>query len=405
MYRRFSNRSTTCRALLRSRTHPARRSHIRSCIVSVVSRTALVAISSCLALSVASPTGAPADTVTLVGRPPFEHVSIIDFRNGDLVFRGISRETLRKPLSEVSRLAIDTLPELSAAEQAAEAGLWRPAIESYDAALTSARTDWQRLLIRVRRIDAFDHTEDIARAARECIEIAALQPELAARHRPSRAAPSGSPANALALAELTEAASAGTPPVRAALLPLVVELCLIDDRPIPDGVSGPRSSAANEPTATASAPGERGRLPPRLFGDRPARRAAQVEVAIADFSLVLAEAERRVNAGRPASAAALLQRGRPFVHESLAPRWTRALTRAWIESGECAAAADLLLRELEAGRAGEEEAGFRYDVGFAHERMGRSDVAVHWYRQVLAMSAAPADVRAQAREALARIAE
>ena len=66
----------------------------------------------------------PGDTVKLNDRPAFRNVSISDFRDNLLVFRGVSGEYLKKPLAEVEWLAIDGRPHLTAAERAAATGNW-----------------------------------------------------------------------------------------------------------------------------------------------------------------------------------------------------------------------------------------------------------------------------------------
>ncbi|MFN0137805.1 MAG: hypothetical protein ACKVS9_17005, partial [Phycisphaerae bacterium] len=55
-----------------------------------------------LLISTLLATIASADTVTLADKPPFERVTVTDFANGRLAFRGLSGETIRRPIEAVS---------------------------------------------------------------------------------------------------------------------------------------------------------------------------------------------------------------------------------------------------------------------------------------------------------------
>ncbi|MFQ5805705.1 MAG: tol-pal system YbgF family protein [Phycisphaerae bacterium] len=96
-----------------------------------------------------------ADAVVLKGRPPFRNVRIIDFKHGRLVFRGVSKEVLRKPLNEVARFKIDRSPILTGAEALAQTNA-QESPAAYRRALTKAADPWLRDLIRVRLLEACD---------------------------------------------------------------------------------------------------------------------------------------------------------------------------------------------------------------------------------------------------------
>lgn len=146
-----------------------------------------------------------ADTVVLTGRPPFEGVTVLDFRQDHLVFRGVSDQILRKPLTEIDSIELDDHTIFTAAETAAARGDWSVALENYDAALRSGPTGWRGDLFRARTIRAADHAGRFDRAVELFIELAANRPSVGGSYIPQFPGPPRSDVNARARAVLERA--------------------------------------------------------------------------------------------------------------------------------------------------------------------------------------------------------
>lgn len=355
-----------------------------------------------------------ADIVKLNGRPAFQNVTISDFRRGMLVFRGVSGETLRKPLTEVDWIAVDDQEALNTAEEAAARGFWPGAVEFYRAALASGGDDWRETLVRVRLMAALDRAGQFDLAVQEFVELAHRDPHSAA-FAPSRPAPPGSAINRAARETLAAAARQATAEAaRIALQTRLLELLIYDnERTLPaefvPAVS--RSPAATFDTPDEAAPvSQPADRPPvaegrRLFGDRPSRRLTRAVVNVTRDSLLLAAAREAVEAGDAGRAVRLLRRGMPYVNPDDLATWRFELSRALIEAGEPLAAADDLLRLLGESPPDELAAEIRYHLGLAHERMGRLDIARRYYAELSDDPAQRRDLRKRAEQALTRIGE
>ncbi len=346
-----------------------------------------------------------ADTVKLTGRPEFRGVSVRGYGRDRLTFRGVSGEYLRKPLAQVEWVAIDRLPELTAAESAFAAGDWVKAAGSYENALEDADQRWLRDLIRVRLLTACDRGERFDRAVALFTQLAATDPEAARHHVPRHPASVGSETNGQAMETLEAALAADPSPATVPRLrSLLLELALYEDiEPLPAAIvhrTTTRPASASQPVTD---PGDRlGILP------EPPEQPTEVVIAAAPLrlpahSFVLDAAQAALGSGEHRRATRLVERAMPYVARSERGPWLLLLGRCRIEAGRYAeGAADLL--DLSLGDSDPAVATLAlYYVGLAHERMGQRDIAAKLYRELLERPDAPEDTRAEARQGLERI--
>lgn len=344
-----------------------------------------------LVVAAVAAAAARGDVVELVGKPAFEGVEVVGFRGGKLAFRGVSGETLRKPLGQVARIGMTRLPDFTAAEQDRAAA---DTLKRYEAAVANAREPWLRLLVRCRMLHARERSGDFLGAVREFIGLVregALSDSAAAPRRPD--AP-GSAANARAR-QMLEAAAAQieSPELQAVLHRLVVELHLFDGIP-PPAAFGPPESDGN-PTATAPA---RSAAPRRLFGG-PAARAIH-PVRLTSDSFVLEAAASALAAGDAGRALQLWESALPYLDAEA--RWEVRLQIACarLEAGEPARAADALAALTGSEPPASIAAAALYHLGLAEARMERPErAALHW-REAAAHPGASAELAAQVRAAL-----
>ncbi len=360
----------------------------------------------------------PADTVVLKGKPPFRNVHIVDFEHGRLVFRGVSEELLRKPLSDVVRFKMDRNPMLSNAEALAGSDA-EIAITAYRQALADAAEPWLRDLIRVRLLGACDRVGRFDEAVALYAEVLQDQPLLAEGHAPRRPAAPGSAENQNARRHLLAATESNrSRAALTALRTLTLELLLFDGiEPLPPEftppASGPVASRPAQPVA-ASQPGNE---PPPLFGP-PGKRAGAAPafpgdereqtsgaLRLPEDSFVLTGAQEAFQAADALRAARLLERAMPYLAEEESHAWRLLLGRCRIELGQIARAADELLALTEFTSNHRLAAEALYYVGVAHERMDRADVATRLYGELLQQADAPAEVRRLAQQGLERLGE
>lgn len=345
-------------------------------------------------LSVAS--GA-ADTVKLRGKPAFEHVTVLDYRTDALVFRGVSREVLRKPLDEIEWFTLDDQPALSAAERSAADGRWATALAGYERALELADDPWLRTLIQLRLLAASQHAGRFDLAARLYVELLLTKPLVVSGHAPSCPGPVGSAVNALARRTLERALeSEVSAAAQTALRGLLVELLIYEDAPaLPAALTGDTERTGEAP---ASQPVES--ILPSLNSASEHRAPPAV---ISKPSLLLRMSRDALEHGDGGRAEAWLERGRPFVAAELADAWDLQLGQARLERGRYAEAAEALMALSEATTDRALAATALYYAGVAHQRMGRADVARRLYRELLTRKETPADIAQRAREVLQRL--
>ena len=339
---------------------------------------------------------ASGDTVKLFETPAFENVHVVGVQRGRLVFRGVSREYLRKPLDQVEWIETDSCPPLGVAERATAAGDWDGAIAAYEQARAEARETWLRELIELRLLSAYDGGGRFDDAVALYAEVLTGEPDLVARRPPRHPDAPGSAANRRARAHLRAALAADPPgPVRESLRTLLLEVLIYEDAgDLPAGLGARGPPATTKPARRSPLLGlpvapRRKVEPPRLSAD----------------SFLLAAAETALDAGEPERAFRLVERGMPFVPPAEADPWRLLLSRARIALGEPIAATDDLLRLSESATEPAVATAALYYLGVAHERMERPDVAQRLYRELLGRPDVPDAVRADAAAALKRLGE
>lgn len=355
------------------------------------------------------------DAVKLRGKPPFVNVAVSDFRDGILVFRGVSGEYLHKPLAEIEWMRVAAAADFSEAEQCAARGFWPGAVDAYRAALDAARGGWERPLTLARLARALEENGQFGEAVARWIDLAVASPASSGALRPRRFAPAGSPENAVARAALTRAAEAApAPELRDRFNAWLLELLLYDGiDPTREGFvalaaarpGAPESAAATADAARDNRAGAGDSQPPRLFGDRAAPRRDGRSVRLALDSQLLALANGQLAANEARSAARLLDRCVPFVAEDALPAWRLALARVRIAAGDPALAAEELTALLHAGVTGPVAYEARYQLAYAREQLRELDAARADYRALQTHEDLSAELRARVEAALLRIGE
>lgn len=366
-------------------------------------------------------TTAPGDTVKLRGKPAFEHVRVVRLENGRLIFEGVSRQFLRKPLDDVSWIEIDDQPAFSDAERAA-ARRDISAVAAYGRAADSvAAPRWVRDLARVRLIRRFDTPDWFAETNAAYLQLCESNPDLASAYRPT-AAPYTEPTSlAGPLRATLHALDGPLPPagrtlVRAHALDLAL---LANVQPLPEqlglaptvadseATSQPSPAPADSPQAAQ--PGSAGLLAEleRQPAASPAPAAASEErgpaLRLPADALVLRAARAALDHDDPSAAEGLLRRAEPFVASADARAVALLRARLLLAGGDAARAADALMRLTEPPETDATAAAACYYVGLAHEALQRPEVARRLYRRALASPLLPADLRQAAELRSARL--
>jgi tetratricopeptide (TPR) repeat protein len=360
---------------------------------------------------------APADTVVLTAKEPFRNVTITDVRRGRIHFRGVSGETLQKPLGLVTAVSVEALPQLAVADEARAAGDFDGALAVLAECEKEVREPWQRTLARYRRLAVLSSAGRTDQALAAFLELVREDPQAPVENLPSDIGPAGCSANRAALALLRKTNLRGISPALEQVLAIRrLELTLLEDpdaarnefRPADD--SAPARIASSQPSDEVDAP--------LLFGTpRSAPTAGPTEIP--RESPLRRETDRLRNAGDARGALGLLERAMPFVRKSDRGWWTVDAARCRIELREYARAADELLAVAAAADRPAESAGTPasaspamdralaakalYYVGLAHEGLNRPDVAADQYRELRSREDLPADLRAEVEAALERL--
>ncbi len=113
-----------------------------------------------LLMILAAASAAAGDIVT-VGRLPYPNVTVSDCKEGRIYFRTRARE-VAEPLERVTAIEMPLIRHLTDAEKLRQR---RPeqAVPLYDRAYEAGRIDWQRRLIRYRRLEVLGQTGMINR--------------------------------------------------------------------------------------------------------------------------------------------------------------------------------------------------------------------------------------------------
>ena len=353
---------------------------------------------------------ARADTVALRGKLPFKNVEVRDFVDGKLEFRGVSRETLRKPLVEIARIEIATQPMLTNAELLRGRN---PAAAStaYELARADCTDAWIKDLACARLVGTYNDAGRFAPAVRAYLDVTRRHPQLANSLLPRNAAAPGSDDNRLAIKELrsfwNEAAPAGRPE---GVRRLFLELLIIEDaQPVPPDLQPPAAADRPKPAESQPKPEDENGLPPLLFGDEPPEPpalhphnddAAAPPPTLSGNSIALAAARQLLAADQFAAAGAILERLQPYLDTETELTARILLARCRIETGRPAVAADDMLRLAESTTDRTLAATAFYHVALAHERLDRADVALDIYSKLLDREDLSVELREQVRQRL-----
>lgn len=320
-----------------------------------------------------------ADTVKLHAKPAFQNVQVTDFRRGRLIFRGVSRQYLRKPLEQIEWVAIDGLTSLSLAEQRIALGRWNEAIGHYETALGSAPQPWQRKFILIRLIAACDRAGEFARAVGHYIKLVQARPAVAAKYGPRHPPTTRSGENADARRKIELAIETGrSTTAREVLRTFLLEL-MIHER---------------DPRVVELFP------PPR-----PNALIRILPATLPETSFLLETAGRSLESGEHARVVAVMEQALPYVRDEKAGPWRLLLARGRVAGGEVKAALpDLIsLAERHPDRALAAEA--LYYLGWAYEKSQRAEAAIGAYREVLHREKASAAIMKMAAGRLVHLGE
>lgn len=165
-----------------------------------------------------------ADTV-MVGKLPYSDAMVINVEDGNLLFRTSNSNDVKKPLSEISKIAIVGQDDFNQAESLYATSKFDDAVKAYDR--VGSGKPYLPVLVKYRRLLALNQTTQIDRAAREWLaimeETKGSIDSLAIR--PAKVADKGSSANTAAISALeSRAASTRSEAERNAVNQLLLDL-------------------------------------------------------------------------------------------------------------------------------------------------------------------------------------
>ncbi len=375
---------------------------------------------------------AAGDTVTLVGKPPFNNVQITDYRGGRLVFRGVSREVLRIPIEQVQSLEIDGLEALNAAERAAGSADWATAARHYENALTRTGERWLADLMALRMLEVCDRAGRFDRAVELFVELVDAKGGGTTVRPPKRAGPCGSAENRTARRKL-ERAIETTRSITAQEIfrKLYFELLIADDaedfdRLFPPPAADGRGAAGGSISLAASplAPAEGNLVRPAVLNALASGEGERALRMVRRMLPYVESAERAPFPGHPAESTGEAGKSADVDGHSIDPAgsanrtaivktvdaagkydrdgWRLLLGRAQIQAGDAVAAIAGLIELAHRARDAAVAVEALYYAGLAHERIDRADVAEELYREVLGKEAASAEMRLLAGKGLER---
>jgi TolA-binding protein len=115
----------------------------------------------------------------------YENVKIEKVEGDSLVFISASGNETRKKLAEISRIAMDDEPALSAAETAFDAGNFAGSIDGYRKAAQASSRDWVRKRSALRLIDAGKLVPDFAASVAGFAYLATIDADAALQAKPA----------------------------------------------------------------------------------------------------------------------------------------------------------------------------------------------------------------------------
>lgn len=354
-----------------------------------------------LTVLVAGAMSAAGDTVTLRDKPPFRNVQIIDVRRGKLVFRGVSGETIQKPMSMVEWVEIDAMPRFSTLEKAMAAGQWETALAEIAALEREAREPWLQTLLRHRRLRILEFADRLDEAVATFLELARSDPQTPAALLPQKLGPAGSHKNRAALDLLRKTKLRGVAAdLDEGIDRLRLQLTLLEE---PENLArdfAPLKSAAPASASTAVDEEEGG----FLFGG-PNRKGPVRQVSLSSQCGLLDECDRLLTTGNAAAVQSILEAANPYVAAADNGPWRITAARCAMARQQFARAADELLAlaaEFEKRNPAWNAAALYY-VAVAHEGLNRPEVAADVYKELSGRPNLPAEVRGQVEAALSRL--
>ncbi len=114
----------------------------------------------------------------------YQNVKVEKVDGDDLVFVSASGNETRKKLAEVSRIAMDDEPALTAAEEAYDGGNFAGAIDGYRKAATASARAWVRQRAALRLIDAGNKAPDFGAAVAGFAALATIDADSAQKQKP-----------------------------------------------------------------------------------------------------------------------------------------------------------------------------------------------------------------------------
>jgi len=343
-----------------------------------------------------------ADTVKLKGKPAFRNVQVIGFRDGRLVFRGVSRQHLRKPLGQIEWVELDRVAALGPAERARAAQQWAAAVRGYQQALDEVREPWLAEFARLRLLECCDRGGFFGEAVALYVELLRHDATCASEYTPRHPGRPGSAMNRAARRQL-EAALALTRSATAASRwrNLLLEIVLYEEADDWPAALADASTLGDDPASPAPA-SQPAKIPP---SSAPTPPYAITPLRLPADSFLLTAAREALATGGTQRALRLLERSLPYVDPTESGPWRLLLGRCRIELGRYAQAAADLVQLAETDPDPARAAQALYYVGLAHERMGRPELAANLYRELLARENLPAEVRTKTQAGLRRVGE
>ncbi len=353
------------------------------------------AATAALLAALLGPARARADEVKLVRRPVFRNVQVTDYRDGRLHFRGVSRQTLRKPIAEVEWIRIDGWPELNLAERPPDPDM--PTAPQYELLIRQTAEPWQIDLLRIRHAQALDRERPLNEALPAYLKLLADRVPGAAAARPRHPDPAGSAGHAAARARLRTARSLGQyRTFQQDLLLLELELLLWDQvSPLPRPFSQWARTPA-EQTPPAPEPEAESDAPPAMFADVPL--VVEGAPRLPPDSFVYQAIDEALDLDDRPAARAWIERVTPFAAEDDPGLALRVARLALAESPGDAVPLLETLRESNADLPSGALA--TYYVGLAFQRLERPAAAEDAWRALLRHRGADERLRAFARARL-----
>lgn len=345
-----------------------------------------------------------ADSVKPAGQPAFRQVQLTDFRDGQLSFRGVSRQILRVPLVGINRVSCDDVPALGRAEQALGAGDVARALDAYDEALEAAPSDWLCNLIRCRRLAALNRSGRLTEALQTYDELCREMPFVASLV-PQTCPPAGAASNpqtrARVAALLERAPDIET---RQTLGRLLLELYLQDEVADVPAFLLPASAPPRTATPKTAAPDPNtgGFFFEREIEDEPELETA-VLVELPPDSPVFDSIRAALRAGRYAEVRRRVIQALPYTPAARVAACRLLAGRALLGAEQYEQAAAELMSLADAGIGGPAEAAALYYAALAQERLGRGGVAQYCLLKLSRRDDIPADLVPDIRAAMTRL--